>query len=243
MKHENGKWSNKYASYWKDAAGLAAAIGNTISAKSGRSTGIVFLQSNSPLSYWISRHSLRETPSLKDDARKIGSAYKDTPYYLDNARRYRSQWKTFWEENIPEMIATKAVPDGSHWGAIPSLSPNLGGSKATQTYNRLVHSLMPMSMSGILFVPGSAVTGEEQGAPFGPELSTLANCFKSGFAFGPGYLKPGFGEGKDDIPFIYGLPHKSLAPKLTQPKGIKGESSTFTVTDWLDMTTVIDAVK
>ena len=32
-KEANGKWSNRLASYWKDADGLAAALGNSLSAK------------------------------------------------------------------------------------------------------------------------------------------------------------------------------------------------------------------
>ena len=40
----NGKWSNRLASYWKDADGLAAALGHSIAAKTGRPVGIIFLQ-------------------------------------------------------------------------------------------------------------------------------------------------------------------------------------------------------
>ena len=50
-----------------------------------------------------------------------------------------------------------------------------------------------------------SLVAADQGANFGPEMSVLANCFKAKL-------------GADDVPFIYTVPAKSLAPKISQPK-------------------------
>lgn len=227
----NGKWSNRYASYWKDATGIAAAIGNKISAKSGRPVGIIFMQNkkDSLLKNWISADFLKETPSLMPDYKTVGSVYRDNPYYLANFNRYIAEWKTLWADNVPAMIKTKAVPDGSSWGKIPSPTPQVGDSQATWTYNVFVTSFEPLAHSGVIFLSGESLVKADQGANFGPEMSVLANCWKTKF-------------GASDVPFIYTVPAKSLAPKITQPKAIKGNSKAVELSDWLDVSPAIEAV-
>jgi len=53
---EDGKWSNRLAAYWKDAEGLAAALGHHIAAKSDRPVGIIYLKAkkDSPLKPFVS---------------------------------------------------------------------------------------------------------------------------------------------------------------------------------------------
>lgn len=231
VKAANGKWSNRYASYWKDATGIAAAIGNQISAKSGRPVGIIFMQNkkDSLLKNWISADFLKETPSLMPDYKTVGSVYRDNPYYLANFNRYIAEWKTLWSDNVPAMIKTKAVPDGSSWGKIPSPKPLVGDSRATWTYNVFVHSFGPLAHSGVIFLSGESLVKADQGANFGPEMSVLANSWKTKF-------------GAADVPFIYTVPAKSLAPKITQPKAIKGNSKAVELNDWLDVSDVIKTV-
>jgi hypothetical protein len=228
---KKGKADNRYASYWKDASGLAAAIGNSISAKTGRPIGIIFMQSKkaAPIKNWIAPNFLKDAPSLMVDYKTVGSKYRDNPYYLANVQRYVAEWKKYWAEHIPAMIETKAVPDGSTWGAIPSPKPQVGDSKATWTYNVFVHSFSPASLSGIVFLSSESMVADDQGANFGPEMSALANCFKT--RFDPG-----------DVPFIYTVPGKALAPKTAQPKGIKGKSIAVEIGDWSEVGGVIKAV-
>jgi hypothetical protein len=225
------KVPNKYASYWKDATGLAAAIGNRISAKTGRPIGIIFMQNkkDSLLKNWISPDFLKETPSLMEDYKTVGSVYRDNPYYLANFKRYIAEWKTLWADDVPAMIKTKAVPDGSSWGNIPSPKPQVGDSKATWTYNVFVNSFGPLAHSGVIFLTGESLVAADQGANFGPEMSVLANCFKAKF-------------GATDVPFIYTVPAKSLAAKITQPQAIKGNSKAVELNDWTDVSAVIEAV-
>jgi hypothetical protein len=231
----NGKWSNRLAAYWKDAEGMAAALGHHIAAKNGRPVGIVFMQAknDTTLENWIAPNFLKEAPSLMDDYKSVGSQYFDNPHYLANVRRYIAEWKTYWNEYIPAMMRTKAVPDGSAWGSYPSPDPQVGDSQATWTYNVYVHCFTPAALNGILFLTGGAMVADDQGAHFGPEMAALAKSFKNRFTLWQ----------KDaDIPLIYTVPAKSLAPKITRPEGISGQSTAVEINDWLDLGGVFEAV-
>jgi hypothetical protein len=231
----NGKPSNRFASYWKDASGLAAAVGNSISAKTGRPAGIIFMQTKSNVSIknWIGPSFLKDAPSLMKDYKTVGSKYFDNPYYLANVRRYIADWKRYWGEHIPAMQQTKAVPDGSVWGSYPSPKPQVGDSTATWTYNVYVHCFTPASLSGVVFLSSQSMVADDQGANFGPEISALANSFKTRFALG---------QDTEDIPFIYTFPSKTLAPKITQPKAIEGKSTAVEINDWTNVAKVMDAM-
>jgi len=231
----NGKPSNRLAAYWKDAEGLAAAIGNSISAKTGRPVGIIFLKAKKdiPLKNWIAPSFLKDAPSLIDDYKTVGSQYFDNPYYLANVRRYISDWKSYWGENIPSMMKTKAVPDGSSWGQLPSPKPDVGDSTATFEYNVYMHCFTPTAMSGIVFLTGESMVADDQGANFGPEMTVLANSFKSRFTLW---------QDDEDIPFVYTVPSKTLAPKITQPEGVKGKTTAVELSEWLEVSGAIEAV-
>jgi len=231
----NGKWSNRLAAYWKDASGLAAALGHSIAAKRERPVGIIFLKARKdiPIKNWIAPSFLKDAPSLMDDYKTVGSQYFDNPHYLANVRRYIAEWKAYWGEYIPAMMQTKAVPDGSSWGRLPSPKPQVGDSTATFEYNVYVHCFTPAALSGVLFLTGEAMVADDQGANFGPEMSALANCFKARFSL--------WREG-EDIPFVYTVPSKALAPKLTQPEGIKGKNTAVELNEWLELGGVLQAV-
>ena len=96
-----------------------------------------------------------------------------------------------------------------------------------------VHCFTPTALSGILFLTGESMVADDQGANFGSEMSALANSFKTRFSLG---------RDGEDIPFIYTVPSKTLAPKLTQPNGIKGQSIAVEIGDWLEAGGVIKAV-
>jgi sialate O-acetylesterase len=212
---------NRFASYWKDATGLAAALGHGIAAKTGQPVGIIFMQSKSDvaLKNWIAADFLNQTPSLMADYKTVGSQYPYNPYYLENVRRYIADWRNYWGKYIPEMIETKAVPDAASWGWYPSPAPKIGDSQATWTYNVYVDCFAPAQLSGIVFLCGKAMAEEEQGAKFGPELSVLANCLKTKFNTG-------------DVPFLYTIPSSALAPKITKPQAIKGRSVAVEINNW-----------
>ena len=214
---------NRFASHWKDATGLAAALGHSIAAKTGKPVGIIFMQSKSDvaLKNWISVDFLNQAPSLMEDYKTVGSQYPDNPYYLENIRRYIADWRNYWGKYIPDMIETKFVPDAAAWGHYPSPAPKIGDSQATATYNVYVECFSPAQLSGIVFLCGKAMAAEEQGAKFGSEMSVLGNCLKTKLGAG-------------DVPFIYSMPSSTLAPKLTKPESIKGRNAAVEINKWPD---------
>ena len=214
---------NRFASHWKDATGLAAALGHSIAAKTGKPVGIIFMQSKSDvaLKNWIAVDFLNQAPSLMEDYKTVGSQYPDNPYYLENTRRYIADWRNYWGKYIPEMIETKAVPDAAAWGWNPSPDPQIGDSLATTTYNVYVDCFAPTQLSGIVFLCGKAMAEGEQGAKFGSEMSVLGNCLKTKLGAG-------------DVPFIYSMPSSTLAPKLTKPESIKGRNAAVEINKWPD---------
>jgi sialate O-acetylesterase len=235
----DGKPTNRLAAYWKDAEGMAAAIGNRISARSGRPAGIIYLKAmkDIPVKNWIAPAFLKDTPSLMEDYKTIGSQYPDNPHYLANVRRYIADWKTFWSEPIPEMIRTKAVPDGSEWGSYPSPKPETGDSTACFEYNVYMHSFTPAALSGIVFLTGEAMA-TDGGKDFAPEMAVLAHSMKTRLGMRPG-PKGAWQKGEEDIPFIYTLPSKTLAPELTEPP-IQGQHTAVPIDNWRDFSSLFD---
>ncbi|MBT8037920.1 MAG: hypothetical protein KJO21_10285 [Verrucomicrobiae bacterium] len=232
---QDGKWSNRVAAYWKDAEGLAAAFGNHISAKTGRPAGIIFLKARKdiPVKNWIAPSFLKYAPSLMEDYKTVGSQYPDNPYYLANMRRYVAAWKAYWENEIPEMMSKKAVPNGNAWGSYPSPKPEVGDSTATFEYNVYMHCFTPTAMSGIVFLTGEAMVAGNEGASFGPEIAALAKSLKTRFSLW---------QNDEDIPLIYTIPSQALAPKLTQPKEIEGKSIAVELKQWLELEGVFNVL-
>ncbi len=228
---ENGKASNRYASFWKPASGMAAAIGHSIAAKTKRPVGIIWMQAKGPvtLGHWIAPMYLKEAPSLMKDYKTVGSQFKDNPFYLANVRRYISEWKDFWNAYIPEMIEGKAVPEGarwgSSWGSYPSPSPVIGDSKATQVQNVYVEPFAPITTKGVIFLAGEGMVQEGDGANFGPEMGALAKSLRAKF-------------GDNEAKLIYTIPGKALAPKVTKPHNIQGPNTAIEISDWAGADTV-----
>jgi hypothetical protein len=130
-------------------------------------------------------------------------------------------WKKLWGDYIPEMMATKRVPDGVAWGTYPTMNGEVK-TNASQTYNVLVHSFTPGSFKGIIFLCNQDMPGKDQGAHFGEQLSALANGWKVRF-------------GGEDVPFFYSIPAKSLVSGITRPEQIKGISTGFEINAWSDV--------
>ena len=92
----------------------------------------------------------------------------------------------------------------------------------------MTHSFTPTQLKGIIFLSSEAMVAKKEGAYFGEQVSALANSWKSRFA--------------GDSQFIYTVPNKSLAPKVSTPKGINGQSKAITIGDWSDVSGVLDAI-
>jgi len=143
-------------------------------------------------------------------------------------RRYIGDWKKYWSEYVPQMMKTKRVPDGVTWGGILNLSSSVT-SKASQVYNIMVHSFTPASFKGVIFLSTPKMFEADQGGNYGAELSALANCWKAKF-------------GGEDTHFFYTIPSKTLAPKVTGPKSIKGKSTGVEIADWSEISKLIETV-
>ncbi|MFO7821528.1 MAG: hypothetical protein R6V56_05685, partial [Lentisphaeria bacterium] len=191
--------------------------------------GIIFMKPNEAkeLKHWIHPAYLDEAPSLMADYKDLAAARPGNKYYRANAQRYMAAWKDYWNEYIPEMIETKAVPDGASWGWYPRFTSSID-SDAGQVYNVMVHSFTPVALKGIIFIAGENMVKEESGANFGEQLSALANCWKDRFA-----LWSDLREGTQDPHFIFTMPGQKLAPKITAPKSIKGKSVPVKISDWM----------
>jgi hypothetical protein len=227
---------NRFACRWEDASGLAAALGHRIGAKTGNPVGVIYMQSGmtrlkdkssvntTELKSWMSPDYLKLAPSLMEDYKDLGAVIPGNPYYNANVRRYIGAWKKYWSEYVPQMMKTKRVPDGVTWGGILNLSSSVT-SEASQVYNVLVHSFIPASFKGVIFLSSEKMFEKDQGANYGSELSALANCWKAKF-------------GGEDTHFFYTIPSKALAPKVTAPKSIKGKSTGIEINQWTDIAAV-----
>ncbi len=211
--------NNRFASTWEDATtDFASVIGHRLAKQSGRPTGIIYMDSDPvPLNSWMKLEHLKNAPSLMNDYNNLMQIQPGNPLYDANVHRYIAAWKTYWGEFIPQMIATRGVPNGEVWGTMPQLAGEVT-SKACETHNVVAYSFVPASFKGIIFLTGSEMTKADQGENFGSELTALAN----------GYIEDFGGKAK----FIYTLPDKALAPKITAPSKINGTSVTVPISDW-----------
>lgn len=176
---------NRFASEWTDATGFAAALGHRISKTTGKPVGIIFMQSGSSdspttIKSWIHPDDLQLAPSLMDDYKDLAAVRPGNQYYDANARRYIVDWKKYWSDYIPDLIATKEVPDKAPWGSYPTLSGSVT-SKASEAYNVMVESFTPASLSGIVFLGSEAMYEENKGANYGEQLTALAKGWRARF--------------------------------------------------------------
>jgi hypothetical protein len=211
---------NRFDSVWRSAGGgLAGMLGERIHAKTGKPVGIIYMDGDAPeLKSWIATDDLRQSPSLMDDYSQFQTLRPGNPQYAANARKYVAEWRKYWSEYVPAMIAGKRVPDGVPWGTYPTFAGSVA-TDASQAFNVLVHSFWPGSFKGILFVSGEALFKKDQGANFGEQFTVLANSWKRKFAC-------------PDPTFIYTIPSSTLAPKITKPQAIQGRSVAVEINGW-----------
>jgi hypothetical protein len=216
---------NRFGSVWEPATGFAGALGKKIAAKTGKPVGIVFMQvaggkdaANPSLAGWIKAEDLAAAPSLAGDYDQLMSIVPGTPQYAAEARRYVAAWKAYWGEYVPELIRTKAVPDGEPWGKYPTFGSSVA-TKAGENWNVMVESLTPGAYKGIVFLAGPGTVSADEGKHFGEQMKALADGWKKRFAC-------------EDPLFIYTLPSKELAPKITPPPPISGRSKAIPIATW-----------
>lgn len=210
---------NRFASTWENATtDFASVLGHRLAKQSGRPTGIIHMDSDPvPLNSWMKLEHLKNAPSLIKDYNNLAQMRPGLVPYDENVRRYIGAWKTYWSDFIPKMISTRAVPNGETWGTYPQIDSEVS-SMACQTHNVLAYSFMPGSFKGIVFLTGPEMVKADQGENFASEFAALANGYNEDFG----------GKAK----FIYTLPGKELAPKITAPIAIKGQSTAIPISNW-----------
>ncbi|MEY3394796.1 MAG: hypothetical protein RL346_1032 [Verrucomicrobiota bacterium] len=210
---------NRFASTWENATtDFASVLGHRLAKQSGRPTGIIHMDSDAvPLNSWMKLEHLKDAPSLINDYNNLAQMRPGLAPYDENVRRYIGAWKTYWSDFIPKMISTRAVPNGETWGSYPQIDSEVS-SKACQTHNVLACSFIPGSFKGIVFLTGPEMVKADQGENFASEFAALANGYNGDFG----------GKAK----FIYTLPGKELASKITTPTAIKGESAAIPISSW-----------
>jgi sialate O-acetylesterase len=213
--------NTRFSSLWEEATDdFASALGRRLAKKSGRPTGVIHMTGEDvPLASWIRFEHLAHAPGLKSDYENLAQLQPGNEIYDANVRRYIGAWKSYWTGFIPQMIATRAVPNNEPWGTFPQLAGQVT-SKASQTHNVCAASFIPGSFKGIIFLPAPASVAHDQGAGFGSEMSALANGFSADFG------------GK--ATFIHTIPDKKLAPQITAPAAIKGDHRSIEISGWAD---------
>jgi hypothetical protein len=227
--------SNRFASLWEEASGPALAIAATLQ-KPGRPIGLIYMDSaqegkgkrDAILKEWIAAEHLNLALSLQDDFMQLASIRPGTEAFDANARNYTAAWKSYWNDYIPELMTTKRVPDGAAWGSYPKLTTAIT-TTASQVHNVLVESFTPASLSGIIFVSNASMCEGDEAQHFSEQMTALANSMKIKF-------------GGDDVPFVFTMPAKSLAPKITAPSGIKGKSKAIELGNWNDGASLLKGI-
>ncbi len=226
------KSNTSNSSIWEDASGEPGTLGHAIAAKTKRPVGIIFMETKGekpPLKDWMPLEAIKQVPGLIDDYKQLASIHPGNEFYDANVRRYVADWKKYWSEYVPQMIATAKVPDGAPWGAeYPTLGAGVN-TTASSTWNVSVLSFTPASLKGVIFLGYPELFKDGREKTFGPELTAMANCWKARFS-------------EPDPHFFYTVPAKALVPEFTSPDGIKGKSTAVELGQWDDLGTLVDQV-
>ncbi len=224
---------NRFASFWADssgdkASGLAAILGHRIAAKTGNPVGIIYMQGGAlPLRSWMDHRSLAKAPSLAGPYASITARFPGSESYNSNIKRYVEAWETYWSDYIPTMMAEKRVPDARAWGTYPTTASDDTKTDASQTYNVLMHSFTPAALKGVIFLTTPESFADNEGKLFDEQMTALANGWKTRFGGDPN--------------FMYTVPSKALAPKITNPSKIRGKSTAIEVSSWTEGHKVVEA--
>jgi len=233
---------NRFASEWLPADdvrvhGMARLLGQRIHAKTSQPVGIIFMQNIAPkdggnpdFSSWIPLRDLQHAPSLRADYEDLAAVLPGTPQYDANVQRYLGAWKSYWNDYVPEMAASRSVPDGAAWGSMPALAADVSSS-AGQTYNVLTHSFTPASLKGIVFLTSPDALKHEQA---GEQFSVLAKAWTDRFQ------APGRFHAPDSPGFYFTWPGDGLDPERKTPAGAGLQP--ILIEDWLDADRVLEAI-
>ncbi|MFM2170501.1 MAG: hypothetical protein RI957_730 [Verrucomicrobiota bacterium] len=223
---------SRFSSFWEDASGLPAALGQRLAGGRQHPVGVIFMQSagsgekDLELKHWIPAEFLNKVPTLVSDYRQLASLRPGTEEHAHNIQRYLNEWRKYWGSYIPELRSSRAVPDRVPWGSYPGIK-SLVDTDAAQAYNTMVSPFTPAAFKGIIFLSGPAMVVADQGEHFGEQLTALALGWKEKF-------------GCEKARLICTIPAASLAPKIKSPPSI--EAKFVEIKDWAVNESLLDAI-
>ena len=123
------------------------------------------------------------------------------------------------------FVTLRTMEAGKASGGMPGYPrpPSGANTTATTRYNWAISTFSPAAFKGVICFTPATFVGEDEGAGFGEQFTVMANCWKDAFSCGKQELDP---------QFVYTVPAKLLAPKITAPAGIKGKSTAVEVAAW-----------
>jgi hypothetical protein len=216
----SGKPDSRAFARWSPTTGVTKELAERIHAKTGNPVGIVIVAGDDDLpelKSWVGYDHLKGIPAWQPDVAELRPRYEPDPQqHIQNAKSYLASWQEYWESigNDPDFNS----------GSMPSF-PGATQIKtsATKNYNQAVASFSPGNFKAVLCLPSEAFVSADQGKSFGTQLSAMANSWKSAFAYGKQLIDP---------VFVYALPSSELAPAITAPEKITGESVPYQVDAW-----------
>ncbi len=216
----SGNPISRFFTRWAPVTGLTQELAERIHAKTKGPVGVIVLDPGtvSPIKEWVGYEHLAKVKAWKSDYDQLYPRYAADPEaYVKNSEGYVKAWQEYWK-------SVKTDP-GFETGAMAKFPGAVTvDTKATRIYNQSICGVSPGNFKGIICLTGKGFVMEDEGAGFAEQFAVMANCWKDSFAWG--------GEVEDPY-FIYAMPSKALAPKISVPKGIRGDSSGFQINDWM----------
>jgi len=162
----------------------ARALGHWIAARTGNPVGIIYMQTkgDAEIKEWMPAEDLKLAPSLLADYKDLSALRPGNEYYDANLRAHIADWKRYWSDEVPRMIATRAVQGGG-WGSYPSAGGSVT-SNAGGVFNVMTLSFTPASLKGIIFVASPGMV-EKAGAAFDEQMAALTSSWKTRFGGEP----------------------------------------------------------
>ena len=221
-----GTVKSRFYAKWAPPQGLAKELGDRINAATGKPVGVIVMntQGDVPVKGMVGYRWLEQVPAWKDDFDQLRRKYSvDPEAHAEYVELLIKGWQDYWMRYLTDPTFSKSRESGG--------VPRLRGAArvntpATTRYNLVVAPYGPANFKGVICFTPKSFMGDNEGASFGNEFQVMVNCWKDTFAYGKRVLDPHF---------VYTVPTRSLAQRLTVPSGIKGMSTAVEMAQWPEL--------
>ncbi len=215
----SGNPTSRFFSRWAPTTGLTQALAEKIHARTGKPVGVIVLDpGGGTIKEWTGFEHLSKITAWLPDHEQLSPRHAPDPNaYVTHAEAYVQNWREYWKK----VQSDPTFHTGNMAGFPGATSVE---TRATTIYNQSICAFSPGNFTAILCLTGKDFVADDEGAGFGEQFAVMANSWKETFARGREVIDPYF---------IYAMPGKELAPKITAPKGIKGRSMAYAVQEWL----------